>query len=43
MSEFTFELNDDQRQVRDWLHGFAADVVRPVAAEWDEREETPGP
>lgn len=43
MTEFTFELNDDQKQVRDWLHGFAADVVRPAAAEWDEREETPWP
>jgi alkylation response protein AidB-like acyl-CoA dehydrogenase len=29
--------------VRDWLHGFAADVIRPAAAEWDEREETPWP
>ncbi|GGY46082.1 acyl-CoA dehydrogenase family protein [Streptomyces omiyaensis] len=43
MGEFTLELNDDQKQVRDWLHGFAADVMRPAAAEWDEREETPWP
>ncbi|MFC8831020.1 acyl-CoA dehydrogenase family protein [Streptomyces sp. NPDC057137] len=43
MAEFSFELNDDQKQVRDWLHGFAADVIRPAAAEWDEREETPWP
>ncbi|MET7791077.1 acyl-CoA dehydrogenase family protein [Streptomyces sp900116325] len=43
MAEFTLELNDDQKQVRDWLHGFAADVIRPAAAEWDEREETPWP
>ncbi|MFD9485683.1 acyl-CoA dehydrogenase family protein [Streptomyces sp. NPDC059991] len=43
MAEFTMELNDDQKQVRDWLHGFAKDVVRPAAAEWDEREETPWP
>ncbi|MEU9857158.1 acyl-CoA dehydrogenase family protein [Streptomyces sp. NPDC047974] len=43
MAEFTFELNDDQKEVRDWLHGFAADVMRPAAAEWDEREETPWP
>ncbi|GGK08738.1 acyl-CoA dehydrogenase [Streptomyces camponoticapitis] len=43
MAEFTFELNDDQKHVRDWLHGFAADVIRPAAAEWDEREETPWP
>ncbi|MGW2513756.1 acyl-CoA dehydrogenase family protein [Streptomyces scopuliridis] len=43
MAEFTLDLNDDQKQVRDWLHGFAADVIRPAAAEWDEREETPWP
>lgn len=43
MAEFTLDLNDDQKQVRDWLHGFAADVMRPAAAEWDEREETPWP
>ncbi|OAR27205.1 acyl-CoA dehydrogenase [Streptomyces sp. ERV7] len=43
MAEFTMELNDDQKQVRDWLHGFAKDVIRPAAAEWDEREETPWP
>ncbi|GAA3368607.1 acyl-CoA dehydrogenase family protein [Streptomyces sannanensis] len=43
MAEFTFELNDDQKQIRDWIHGFAADVIRPAAAEWDEREETPWP
>ena len=43
MAEFTLELNDDQKQVRDWLHGFAAEVIRPAASEWDEREETPWP
>ncbi|MEU9952341.1 acyl-CoA dehydrogenase family protein [Streptomyces sp. NPDC047939] len=43
MAEFTLDLNDDQKQVRDWLHGFAADVIRPAASEWDEREETPWP
>ncbi|MGH3446764.1 MAG: acyl-CoA dehydrogenase family protein [Nocardioidaceae bacterium] len=36
-------LNDDQEQLRDWVHQFAVDVVRPAAAEWDEREETPWP
>jgi len=40
---FSLELNEDQIAVRDWLHGFAADVIRPAAAEWDEREETPWP
>ena len=29
--------------MREWVHGFAANVVRPAAAEWDEREETPWP
>ncbi|MFE2737014.1 acyl-CoA dehydrogenase family protein [Streptomyces sp. NPDC059349] len=43
MAEFTMDLNDEQKGVRDWLHGFAADVIRPAAAEWDEREETPWP
>ncbi|EFL21059.1 MULTISPECIES: acyl-CoA dehydrogenase family protein [Streptomyces] len=43
MAEFSFELNDDQKAVREWIHGFAADVMRPAAAEWDEREETPWP
>jgi alkylation response protein AidB-like acyl-CoA dehydrogenase len=29
--------------MQDWVHGFAANVIRPAAAEWDEREETPWP
>jgi acyl-CoA dehydrogenase len=41
--QFSLELNDEQRQIRDWVHGFAKDVVRPAAHEWDEREETPWP
>ncbi|MFC4563476.1 acyl-CoA dehydrogenase family protein [Nocardiopsis mangrovi] len=40
---FGFELSQDLRDVRDWAHGFARDVIRPAAAEWDEREETPWP
>jgi len=40
---FTLELNQDQEDIRDWVHGFAEGVVRPAAAEWDEREETPWP
>jgi acyl-CoA dehydrogenase len=43
MAPFSLELDEDQLQVRSWVHGFAADVVRPVASEWDEREETPWP
>ncbi len=36
-------LNEDQLQIQKWVHDFAADVVRPAAPEWDEREETPWP
>src|ERR1700746_987613 len=36
-------LTQDQKDIREWVHGFAADVVRPAAHEWDEREETPWP
>jgi alkylation response protein AidB-like acyl-CoA dehydrogenase len=40
---FCPELSDDVREVRDWVHEFAASVIRPAGAEWDEREETPWP
>jgi len=40
---FTLELNQDQKDIREWVHGFSEGVVRPAAAEWDEREETPWP
>ncbi|OLT36112.1 acyl-CoA dehydrogenase [Actinomadura sp. CNU-125] len=40
---FSLELSDDVREVRDWVHEFARDVIRPAAEEWDEREETPWP
>jgi len=43
MPEFSLELNEDQRTLRGWVHEFAEQVVRPVAHEWDEREETPWP
>ncbi|MBL6630566.1 MAG: acyl-CoA dehydrogenase family protein [Actinomycetota bacterium] len=43
MAEFSLALNDDQQQIRDWTHGFAEEVMRPVAHEWDEREEFPYP
>ncbi|HEX6681409.1 MAG TPA: acyl-CoA dehydrogenase family protein [Candidatus Limnocylindrales bacterium] len=42
-AEFSLDLSEDQRELRDWVHGFAAEVVRPAASEWDEREETPWP
>jgi alkylation response protein AidB-like acyl-CoA dehydrogenase len=40
---FSVALSADLRQTRDWVHEFARDVIRPAAAEWDEREETPWP
>ena len=43
MSEFSLALNDDQQQIKDWTHGFAEDVMRSAASEWDEREEFPYP
>jgi alkylation response protein AidB-like acyl-CoA dehydrogenase len=42
-STFSLALNDEQREIRDWAHTFAAEVIRPAASEWDEREETPWP
>ncbi len=43
MSDFSMDLNEDQITLRDWVHGFAEQQMRPIAAEWDEREETPWP
>jgi alkylation response protein AidB-like acyl-CoA dehydrogenase len=43
MTGFSLDLTQDQIELRDWIHEFAADVIRPAAAEWDEREETPWP
>jgi alkylation response protein AidB-like acyl-CoA dehydrogenase len=43
MAEFSLDLNEDQLQIQKWVHDFAEDVIRPAAAEWDEREETPWP
>src|SRR3954447_22864038 len=40
---FSLDLNEDQRELQKWLHEFAAEVIRPAAHEWDEREETPWP
>ncbi len=40
---FSLTLNEDQRNIREWVHGFADGVIRPAAHEWDEREETPWP
>jgi len=43
MPDFSMELNDDQKMLQGWVHGFAQNVIRPAAHEWDEREETPWP
>jgi len=40
---FSLELNEDQLTIQKWVHDFAETVVRPAAAEWDEREEFPYP
>jgi alkylation response protein AidB-like acyl-CoA dehydrogenase len=43
MADFSLALNEEQTTVRDWVHTFALNVMRPAAQEWDEREETPWP
>src|SRR5215472_2091873 len=40
---FSLDMSDDVREMREWVHEFATNVMRPAAAEWDEREETPWP
>ncbi|RBY87464.1 acyl-CoA dehydrogenase family protein [Blastococcus sp. TF02A-26] len=39
----SFDLTEDQLELQKWVHEFAANVVRPAANEWDEREEFPWP
>ncbi len=39
----SFALGPDHLELQKWLHTFAADVIRPAAAEWDEKEEFPWP
>ena len=43
MGEFSLALTEDQLQIQKWVHEFAERTIRPAAAEWDEREETPWP
>jgi alkylation response protein AidB-like acyl-CoA dehydrogenase len=43
MGDFSLELNEDQIQLQKWVHDFAEDVIRPAAAEFDEKEEFPWP
>src|SRR3954467_7274196 len=39
----SFDLGPDHLELQKWVHSFAEDVIRPAAAEWDEREEFPWP
>jgi acyl-CoA dehydrogenase len=43
MAEFSLKLNEDQEQIKKWVHDFAESVVRPAAEEWDEKEQFPFP
>jgi acyl-CoA dehydrogenase len=43
MADFSLELSEDVQQIQKWVHDFAENAVRPVAHEWDEREEFPWP
>src|SRR3954451_3868990 len=43
MSDVSFQLNEDQLTLQKWVHDFAEDVIRPAAAEFDEKEEFPWP
>jgi acyl-CoA dehydrogenase len=40
---FSLELTDEQSELRDKTHQFARDVIRPVAAEYDQAQEFPWP
>src|SRR5919202_5461432 len=37
----SFELTDEQKEIRDWVHDFAEREIRPVAQQYDEAEEFP--
>ena len=39
----SFELTDEQKEIRDWVHSFAEKEIRPVAHQYDEAEEFPWP
>src|SRR3954453_20302860 len=40
-STFSLALNDEQREIRDWAHTFAAEVICPAASGGAEGEGTP--
>jgi alkylation response protein AidB-like acyl-CoA dehydrogenase len=39
----SFDLDQDHLDLQAWVHDFAAEVIRPAASEWDEKEEFPWP
>jgi alkylation response protein AidB-like acyl-CoA dehydrogenase len=39
----SFDLTEDQLELQKWVHEFSANVVRPAAAEYDERKDFPWP
>ena len=41
MSGLSFQLSEEQEELRKWARGFAEKEIRPVAAEYDEKEEFP--
>src|SRR3954468_14053640 len=43
MADFSLDLPEDVLQIQKWVHDFSEDAIRPVAHEWDEREEFPWP
>src|SRR3954464_7217672 len=43
MTGFILELTENQQTLHRWVHQFSENVIRPVASEWDEKEETPWP
>src|SRR2546423_11473034 len=40
---FTLELTEDQQNLRDRVHAFAREVIRPAAPEYDRAQELPWP
>lgn len=43
LTGFCAEPSAEVSSLRKWVHDFAERVIRPAAAEWDEREELPWP
>jgi len=39
----SFELSDEQREIKEWVHAFAEKEIRPFAVQYDEAEEFPWP